>query len=81
MSAAARRAARDACRRYGIKVAEADGLAHYPVKEVATDPAMEHQRLVSGLQAAWDAFYNLDRPDGNTSPTPDVGGTINRTEG
>lgn len=80
------RARVDACRRYGIKLSFEDGnlsgaIAHHPVKQVATDPAMECQRWRSGIDSAFTAHENMDRPDGNISPTGDFGGTINRVEG
>lgn len=79
-------AMRDACVRYGVKISFEDGnlsgaIAHHPVKQVATDPAMERQRWRSGIDSAFTAHENMDRPDGNMSPTGDFGGTINRVEG
>jgi hypothetical protein len=81
-----RQAIQDACQRYGLKTAFEDGnlsaaIAHYPLKQKATDPLMERQRWRSGIDSAFNAAETFDRPTGNISPTPDFGGTINRVEG
>lgn len=73
------RAFHDACRAFGVKVAdESPGVAVYPEKDVATDPALEKLRWASGIDTATEANRTMDRA------TPDMmpdSGTINRTEG
>ena len=69
-----------ACRVYGVKSASAGNLATYPLKQKATDPAMERQRWRSGIDMALNAHETFDRSTGNVDPSPQPG-MINRSEG